>query len=174
MLGGSFESLKVYDSESGSLLNELPGGSGINVIAVDCLRDRIVSGHDDATIRVRDAEFQERATIHRVITPQSQPCRSVPTAKLCSVVIDRDAYAYGAKICKRTVHSINPTYRPLLFDKSFGHPAANASSPSSPMTLVKAKSFSGNESYSVSISIVMIGRKKRKKRVGIAQMLAAT
>ncbi len=65
LLGGSFESLKVYDSESGSLLNELPGGSGINVIAVDCLRDRIVSGHDDATIRVRDAEFQERATIHR-------------------------------------------------------------------------------------------------------------
>lgn len=64
-VGGDFESLRVYDSRSGELLADRAGGNGAMGLVIDSVHGRIISGHCDGTLRIRNLDLSDRATIHR-------------------------------------------------------------------------------------------------------------
>ena len=64
-VGGNFENLHVYDAKSGELLDEFAGGNGTRSLVLDRPRDRLLSGHSDGTLRIRDLALAQRPTLHR-------------------------------------------------------------------------------------------------------------
>ncbi|MCC6511617.1 MAG: protein kinase [Pirellulaceae bacterium] len=64
-VGGNFETLKVFQMNSGSLLSEHNGGNGTQSLWVDAERRRLISGHSDGSLRIRDLSRLQAPTIHR-------------------------------------------------------------------------------------------------------------
>ncbi len=128
-VGGGFEKLKLLDCATGVLKEEQVGGNGYHSLILNIDRTRLISGHQDGTLRVRPLESSEAAFIHRVgkdsisaIALTSDDSSVVIGDDDGSVrVVDLEGGSYGA-IYRSNLH--NPEVADLKWSPDKRHLAA--------------------------------------------------